>query len=471
MLAMLRDTIRLVRQQAPRRRYVLLCLLPWTLVMLHSFYLRASEEWFTTSFSRPRHTGPCVPGIWNMTLRAEPASMCNIKKKRKGIRLCDQNGAFHVVVQSHECDSYHIGKVGSCTPEDLKCRSYNCKKLGVLRLESSDGELVDVGSDDKMLTCGNVNFSIVKRRFCPEDDGYCTDRMWHQHTWTTTTTTYENPIPQMSHVFDVISASGNDTGLQFGSCALVGTSSMMRGRGYGAEIDEHDTVIRVNRLPIGDYFPDFGERTDLFFTEEKHVEKTGFNIEFMDGEQRQCGTVPNRTNCAPFEAFAWLNVQSNQWVEQFGKHLEKHPESMFIGATKPKVACIANLLLNQNSRMTPTKDWQKTTWREQSTGFGAFLVFGYLCRDLRLYGFGGVGSADAGHGAQVEGQEVPIRNFTRDHDMMNKLISGQVNKDLLRPSNQCTKDGVTWLRRALGWFSQPGRITFAGVGHDSGAPD
>ena len=36
-------------------------------------------------------------------------------------------------------------------------------------------------------------------------------------------------------------------------CALVGASSNLLGRGLGQEIDGHDTVIRVNRLPSEEY--------------------------------------------------------------------------------------------------------------------------------------------------------------------------------------------------------------------------
>jgi len=51
----------------------------------------------------------------------------------------------------------------------------------------------------------------------------------------------------------------------FGRCALVGGSSSLNGSGHGVEIEAHDTVIRVNRLPHPKHFVDVGRRTDVYF--------------------------------------------------------------------------------------------------------------------------------------------------------------------------------------------------------------
>merc|ERR1719215_2584345 len=51
----------------------------------------------------------------------------------------------------------------------------------------------------------------------------------------------------------------------FDRCAIVGGASTLEGRGKGAEIDAHDTVIRVNRIPTTQFQEDFGLRTDVLF--------------------------------------------------------------------------------------------------------------------------------------------------------------------------------------------------------------
>ena len=53
---------------------------------------------------------------------------------------------------------------------------------------------------------------------------------------------------------------------RFERCALVGNADILRGRGLGAKVDGHDTVIRINRLPVAAFGADVGNRTDILFT-------------------------------------------------------------------------------------------------------------------------------------------------------------------------------------------------------------
>ena len=39
--------------------------------------------------------------------------------------------------------------------------------------------------------------------------------------------------------------------LRFNSCAVVGSAGTLRDRGFGAAIDAHDAVLRVNFAPLG----------------------------------------------------------------------------------------------------------------------------------------------------------------------------------------------------------------------------
>ena len=52
------------------------------------------------------------------------------------------------------------------------------------------------------------------------------------------------------------------------SVALVGPAQYMQGSGYGAEIDKHDTVVRINRgiESIEKYSNDIGQRTDVYYS-------------------------------------------------------------------------------------------------------------------------------------------------------------------------------------------------------------
>uniref|UniRef100_A0A8C8SQ16 ST3 beta-galactoside alpha-2,3-sialyltransferase 4 n=1 Tax=Pelusios castaneus TaxID=367368 RepID=A0A8C8SQ16_9SAUR len=52
-------------------------------------------------------------------------------------------------------------------------------------------------------------------------------------------------------------------------CVVVGNSNSMRGRGFGAIIDSHNIIIRLNNAPVKEHKEDVGEKTSirLFFPE------------------------------------------------------------------------------------------------------------------------------------------------------------------------------------------------------------
>jgi len=264
--------------------------------------------------------------------------------------------------------------------------------------------------------------------------------------------------PTLSDVIQEVSPYA--PGLVLQRCALVGASSNLVNRGFGKEIDEHDTVIRINRLPISKYMLDFGGKTDVFFAHDKNVQASGFSVQYMDGKWKDCGRVPNRTNCHQIRAFIWNNLWRDQWVERYRAALrDTTTDDIFIGATKLKMGCIANILLNNNVRFP--EHWEKTRWRWMSTGFSAFLTFGYLCRSLRVYGFSGLGSADSDHGTAA--RAVEIHNYTKEHEIMDRLVSGTLGAIQHNAGGDpCAREGEMWLKTHLARFGEMGRIEIVG---------
>ena len=52
--------------------------------------------------------------------------------------------------------------------------------------------------------------------------------------------------------------------MRLGKCALVGSSGIVNGRKQGADIDAHDTVMRINNAPVtAQYAPDVGAKTTV----------------------------------------------------------------------------------------------------------------------------------------------------------------------------------------------------------------
>jgi hypothetical protein len=59
----------------------------------------------------------------------------------------------------------------------------------------------------------------------------------------------------------------------FGTCAIVGNSGAILGKGYGKEIDEKDAVWRVNYAPIDGFEKDVGYRTTFDLINQQHTKR------------------------------------------------------------------------------------------------------------------------------------------------------------------------------------------------------
>lgn len=480
----------------PRILWFMLCLaVPWALYIVHELHIQTSHPEGTSllSFSPLALLGfgpgtpagssdtiepliskdqgvpasQCELGTWKLTLVSSLGLKCNLKNHVGG-NLCP-TGKMLVVVNGNSCLTFKVIRVDTCSPKDLKCKKYRCGKWGVLRLETGKGELVDVGSPDKMLTCANSNFKLEDKVFCPDGDlSRCA-----QFTWTTTSTTWTMPHIKRKEVLDVVSANTTlqefNANLRFDSCALVDGSPSLLGKGMGKEIDDHDTIIRSGRMPLPEDGADFGRHTDVFFSNDSSVSKAGFSVPFMDNEQRWCGPAPNAT-CMHFQAFVWWNVWKNMWMSEYKKSLKNNNNTILIAATSLKTSCAANLLMN-NKPLPPQEpaEWIRGSWRWPSAGFGAFLTFGYLCKSLRLYGFD-VPLVEP-QLSEADRDTLP-HNLTMELRLIRDLVAGRPlhqGRDGMRPGHaKCGIDAAAWLRKNLAWFSVPGRITFAEAHADVG---
>ena len=75
-------------------------------------------------------------------------------------------------------------------------------------------------------------------------------------------------------LFDRLPA--RDSGL-FGAthktCALVGNSGLVLGSKWGAEIDAHDAVMRINYPPVDKWGPDVGAKTTYDFSNRENARR------------------------------------------------------------------------------------------------------------------------------------------------------------------------------------------------------
>ncbi|KAJ8610678.1 hypothetical protein CTAYLR_005657 [Chrysophaeum taylorii] len=194
------------------------------------------------------------------------------------------------------------------------------------------------------------------------------------------------------------------------SCALVGGSVVARGSSRGNDIDAHDTVIRVNRMPTSKYAADFGRRTDILFA-NLETANTARTFE-MGGAKTYCKTtkataVVFKGTCNPKRL--WAPV-ARKWRSC----------GLPVGHQKDDIARgVCGLTLYKNSGGS----------RQVTSGFLAFVTFAPVCETLTLYAFGGPPEAADGH-KQLHHHDTPAENDLVDAIIeTNELRDDDANHD------------------------------------------
>lgn len=198
---------------------------------------------------------------------------------------------------------------------------------------------------------------------------------------------------------------------QFDRCALVGSSSDLDGKNQGREIDSHDTVIRVNRVPNELFREDFGNRTDILFAgpvAEKRPMYTWLGMFYrkMGGEYEMCQF---RSHTCPFKALILKGAD----FREFGRPWERRYPVENPG-WKPRKS---NWPLSHQDDAVNNFAYDLVGGKRPTNGFQAFLTFTLLCNSLDVYGFTGSGTAD-GHWMSKH------HNLTFEHDVQRQLMDG-----------------------------------------------
>jgi len=236
---------------------------------------------------------------------------------------------------------------------------------------------------------------------------------------------------------------------QFCRCALVGSSGTLKGKGLGDLIDSHDTVIRINRLPLPQHFKDFGNKTDIYFAEpgygfgepnyENHVNFFGdqnggqFTIQSFENE---VDGVRARTNCSlkyggyDCNRFATLIMKGSDAVRFRKKGLPfKNRFPLNDPGWQPdQTAFPVGYQQNDVNRAV----FRVLDAKQPSNGFHAFLTFAPLCGSMTLFGFDGSTTYDK-HDMN------PVHNLEKEHWIYDKLSQGDVSEINLKrysPRNQ-----------------------------------
>lgn len=195
-------------------------------------------------------------------------------------------------------------------------------------------------------------------------------------------------------VLDMVKGNGFEK-IDLSRCALIGASGVMTGSHKGAEIDRHTAVIRVNRLPRGEFYADFGARTDFLYV--GHEWSGG--VALMGGENAEVISCRDAVGCPDAGIIArgdLVRCKPGQMASNWG-------------STHPLVGCTHTNI----SRMVAT-GFHTLHGALATTGLHAFFTFLPVCGELNLYGFGGVSTAD-GHSEWTDGHNLYQEHLIQDH--------------------------------------------------------
>ena len=179
---------------------------------------------------------------------------------------------------------------------------------------------------------------------------------------------------------------------RFERCALVGSSSSLRGMLLGTEIDAHDTVIRINRLPTRPFEADVGARTDVYFTRAfGRLSTNGYVPLFLGGDRLSgrlngswCDFV-SRKGC-PFGALVISDARA-RWADA---KCQRSPQLPGASQAHSGPADAGRLPVSfESSTIFCAARLFRALGPDSTAGFSALLTFAPICTSIRLFGFGG----------------------------------------------------------------------------------
>lgn len=178
------------------------------------------------------------------------------------------------------------------------------------------------------------------------------------------------------------------------TCALVGSGDILTGAARGEEIDAHDLVIRVCRIPVPEFFADFGTRTDVVVNAQDTPVQS-MRPETIGGGVVDCSEEDSGCHSAGIVTLG-ISFDSDEYAPQ----RQWNRSHMFVGHFYPH---------NRQLALHFTQGADKL--KRPTTGFAAFLAFSSVCDRLDVYGYGGRGNSrdtadhhvvDDGHQLDVE---------------------------------------------------------------------
>merc|ERR1712137_205222 len=213
-----------------------------------------------------------------------------------------------------------------------------------------------------------------------------------------------------------------------GRCALVGSGTGLNGRKLGEEIDRHDTVIRVNRIPTGELVSDSGSRTDIYFVGAVADKRDRFQREGCwamylgkDVDRDVCPWSGNHTSACPFGAIVFNRGKlpiGSRWIEKYPRWKSffapvPHRFSFPVGFQGQQPYQIVKMLEPEFNLKEAIAGHRATS------GLQAIFTFISMCEIFHLYGFNQTGTLDGHLLSKYHSVEL-------EHQLVDRILTGEI---------------------------------------------
>jgi len=246
--------------------------------------------------------------------------------------------------------------------------------------------------------------------------------------------------------------TGSELRAEFKKCAIVGSSGILLEQTLGDAIDAHDTVVRVNRLPVANLTAHVGSKTSILYgnivsDRVSLLQKAYYKAESFTNvpdplhhDRLQCPYIyDNATNPCNFD-----NLVLNSGMLDIGvRWRDVFPEDAPGFRPDKSVFPIGHQSLKAMDAVRVLEEfvfqYGKKGRKRGTSGLHALFTFGPLCEEVDMYGFGG------SHKYSVDAHKSNGKwhNYDVEHSFMDNLAG--------HPDNPACE----WLREDCGVGSSP----------------
>jgi len=268
--------------------------------------------------------------------------------------------------------------------------------------------------------------------------------------------------------------TGSTLSAKFNRCAIVGSSSGLAKTSFGDEIDSHETVVRINRLPSMAFAPFVGHKTTILFTGPVSHHRSRFGPKGFEAQGLNRGKAFEvlcpynaTTEFCSFQDLVfhsgllrigrrWRDVYPVNfpgWAPNSSKYNIAYQSTKILGAVRALEKHV--LKYDYEASADPMRG---------TSGLNALFTFAPLCNEVDMYGFGGNDTVDA-H------RSIGVHSLHKEHGFMKRLgdsdLCKSVDEDcaMVNRSSRAEVAGCHMLRKVgcrLSQMAITGRLRFRG---------